>query len=122
MPRFPALAFTVLAAARLSAPACGAGEPEAIKVGYYGSMTVQEAALAQSVHANLKLSKTAVLYDQTQAYSKALRDDFTRAFKSMGGEIVSDQAYSGGDQDFSAQLTTLRGAKPEIIFIPGYYT
>ena len=83
---------------------------------------VQGAALAKFVHDNLKLTKAAILFDQTQAYSKGLRDDFTIAFKKMGGQIVSDQAYSGGDGNFSAQLATIRATSPEIIFIPGYYT
>jgi len=83
---------------------------------------VQAAALAAFVRENLKLTKAAILFDQTQAYSKGLRDDFTKAFKKMGGEIVEDQPYSGGDQDFAAQLNTIRSKNPEIIFIPGYYT
>jgi branched-chain amino acid transport system substrate-binding protein len=82
---------------------------------------VQGAALAQFVSGNLKLTKAAILYDQSQTYSKGLRDDFTRAFTKAGGTIVADQAYSGGDQDFKAQLSTIRTANPEIIFVPGYY-
>lgn len=83
---------------------------------------VQGAAIAEFVKGNLKLTRAAILYDQTQTYSKGLRDDFTRAFKNAGGTIVADQAYSGGDQDFKAQLSTIRAAGPEIIFVPGYYT
>jgi branched-chain amino acid transport system substrate-binding protein len=83
---------------------------------------VQAAAIAKFVSENLKLTKVAILYDQTQAYSKGLRDDFTKAFEKMDGKIVADQAYNGGDTDFSAQLTTIRAANAEIIFVPGYYT
>lgn len=82
----------------------------------------QAYALAKFVRENLKLTKAAILFDQTQAYSKGLRDDFTKTFKEMGGTIVSEQTYSGGDQDFSAQLTTIKGTNPEIVFAPGYYT
>jgi branched-chain amino acid transport system substrate-binding protein len=78
--------------------------------------------VAKFARENLKATRVAVLYDQAQAYSKGLRDEFNKHFKAMGGEIVSDQAYSGGDQDFSAQLTTIRQANPEAIFVPGYYT
>lgn len=69
-----------------------------------------------------KMKKAAVLYDQNQAYSVGLRDDFQTAFKSLGGEITTVQAYSGGDQDFSAQLTSIRDSKPDAIYVPGYYT
>ncbi|MEQ1565797.1 MAG: ABC transporter substrate-binding protein [Myxococcota bacterium] len=71
---------------------------------------------------NLKLTKAAVLYDQGQAYSKGLKDDFGKAFVSMGGTIVTEQAYTGGDQDFSAQLGSIREAGAELIYLPGYYT
>jgi branched-chain amino acid transport system substrate-binding protein len=76
---------------------------------------------AKFMHENLKLTKAAVLYDQTQAYSKGLKDDFIKAFKEMGGTLLTEQAYSGGDQDFNAQLTTIRGTNPEAIYLPGYY-
>src|SRR5690606_32258974 len=46
----------------------------------------------------------------------------TKALRKAGGTIVADQAYNGGDTDFSAQLTTIKAANPEIIFVPGYYT
>ncbi|MBL8745182.1 MAG: ABC transporter substrate-binding protein [Phycisphaerae bacterium] len=82
----------------------------------------QAAALAVFTKENLKKTRVAILFDQTQAYSKGLKDDFVKSFKKLGGEIVSEQAYSGGDQDFSAQLTTIRAAKPEVLLIPGYYT
>ena len=71
---------------------------------------------------NLKVANVAVLYDQTAPYSKGLRDEFKKNFEKMGGKIVGDQAYSAGDQDFSAQLTTIRGSNPQAIFVPGYYT
>lgn len=71
---------------------------------------------------NLKARKIAILYDQTQAYSKGLKEDFKNAFTKLGGTITTEQAYSGGDQDFSAQLTTIRDTQPDAIFVPGYYT
>lgn len=82
----------------------------------------QAFGIAKFIHENLKLSKVAILYDQTQPYSKGLRDYFTPAFKKMGGTIVLDQAYSGGDTDYSAQLNAIRAAAPDIVFIPGYYS
>jgi len=71
---------------------------------------------------HLKAQKAAILYDQGQAYSKGLMDAFDKAFKEMGGTVTTVQAYNGGDQDFSAQLTTIRQTAPDVIFVPGYYT
>lgn len=78
--------------------------------------------VAKFAHENLKAKKVAILFDQAQAYSKGLKDDFKKSFESMGGTVVSEQAYNGGDQDFSAQLTSIRSTSPDAIFVPGYYT
>jgi branched-chain amino acid transport system substrate-binding protein len=71
---------------------------------------------------NLKSTKAAVLFDQASAYSKGLKDDFGKAYTSMGGAVVSEQAYTAGDTDFSAQLGTIKGAGVEVVYVPGYYT
>ncbi|HYE03295.1 MAG TPA: ABC transporter substrate-binding protein [Phycisphaerales bacterium] len=78
--------------------------------------------VAKFARENLKAGKAAVLFDQAQPYSKGLRDEFIKHFQAMGGTIVADEAFSSGDQDFSAQLNTIRAAGPEVIFVPGYYT
>jgi branched-chain amino acid transport system substrate-binding protein len=71
---------------------------------------------------HIRARKAAILYDQAQAYSKGLKDDFSRSFTRLGGAVTTEQAYSGGDQDFSAQLTSIRATEPDIIYVPGYYT
>lgn len=71
---------------------------------------------------NLKVTKAGILYDQGAAYSKGLKDDFGKAFAAMGGTVVTEQAYNEGDQDFSAQLGSIRDAGAEVIYVPGYYT
>ncbi len=70
----------------------------------------------------IKATKAAILCDQTAPYSVGLQEEFEKAFIAGGGTIVSKQAYQAGDQDFSAQLTSIRASEPEVIFIPGYYT
>lgn len=71
---------------------------------------------------NLKATKSGLLYDQKSAYSVGLAQEFKKHFTKMGGQITSEQTYSEGDQDFSAQLTSIRSTNPDIIYIPGYYT
>ncbi|MEA3208427.1 MAG: branched-chain amino acid transport system substrate-binding protein [Chthoniobacter sp.] len=65
--------------------------------------------------------KVAVLTDVKQDYSVGLAENFVKAFTATGGEIVKEQKYSTGDKDFKPQLTSLKAAKPEAIFVPGYY-
>src|SRR6185295_12050586 len=77
---------------------------------------------AKFARETLKANTAAILYDQGQAYSKGLAQYFKEAFVQMGGTITTEQAFTGGDQDFSAQLTTIRQTNPDVILVPGYYT
>jgi branched-chain amino acid transport system substrate-binding protein len=70
----------------------------------------------------LNMKTAAVLTDVTSDYSEGLAKFFKDSFTANGGKIVADQTYSGGDKDFSAQLTAIKAANPDGIFIPGYYT
>jgi branched-chain amino acid transport system substrate-binding protein len=71
---------------------------------------------------NLKCTKAAMLFDQKAPYSVGLAEQFKKHFEKMGGTIVAEQQYTGGAQDFTAQLTTIRIGKPDVVFVPGYYT
>ncbi len=73
-------------------------------------------------HKGLEAEKAAILYDQSSAYAVGLQEEFAKAFEKLGGKIVANEIYSKGDNDFSAQLTTIRGSEPDVIFVPGYYT
>src|SRR5262249_2225640 len=82
----------------------------------------QGRSVAQFATKNLGLKKIAILKDVKSDYSVGLTEFFTNALKEMGGTVVAEQAYTAGDQDFSAQLTAIKAKKPEAIYIPGYYT
>ncbi|HEX9791887.1 MAG TPA: ABC transporter substrate-binding protein [Kiloniellales bacterium] len=69
--------------------------------------------------------KTAyVVTDQFIAYTKSLSKYFVEHFKTIGGEIILEDTYTNGDNDFSAQLSRLQalGTKPDVIFISSYGT
>ncbi|HEX6718655.1 MAG TPA: ABC transporter substrate-binding protein [Pyrinomonadaceae bacterium] len=70
---------------------------------------------------NLHAKKAAILYDFNSDYSRGLYQFFKRSFTSLGGQIVSEQSYTQGDRDFSGQLTAIRAANPDVIYVPGYY-
>jgi branched-chain amino acid transport system substrate-binding protein len=71
---------------------------------------------------NLKLSKIAILTDIKNDYSTGLTSVFKKEFGARGGQIVGEQSYSSGDQDFRPQLTALKAKNPQAIYLPGYYT
>ena len=56
-----------------------------------------------------------------QDYSVGLAAAYKDYFTKHGGTIVAEQSYSAGDQDFKAQLTSIKASNPEAIFVPGYY-
>jgi branched-chain amino acid transport system substrate-binding protein len=68
----------------------------------------------------LGLRRAAILIDSTAPYSVGLADYFSRTFTGLGGEIVATQRYAGADTDFRAQLTAIRAANPDALFLPGY--
>ncbi len=82
----------------------------------------QGTVMAKFAASNLGVKKVAVLKDVKSDYSVGLSQYFTEAFKAAGGTIVAEQAYTAGDQDFSAQLTAIKAKSPDAIFLPGYYT
>jgi branched-chain amino acid transport system substrate-binding protein len=82
----------------------------------------QGTVMAKFATENLKIKKVAILRDVGNDYSVGLADFFIKAFTAAGGTIVADLSYKDGDQDFKAQLTAIRGKKPEAIYVPGYYT
>jgi len=65
--------------------------------------------------------RVALLTDVKQDYSVGLAEFFVKYFTSHGGEIVKEQKFSSGDKDFKPQLTSLKAAQPDAVFIPGYY-
>jgi branched-chain amino acid transport system substrate-binding protein len=82
----------------------------------------QGTVMAKFSRENLKITNVAVLRDVGNDYSVGLADFFAKKFQELGGKIVTDQSYKAGDQDFKAQLTAIKGKKPEAIYVPGYYT
>jgi len=77
--------------------------------------------MAKFAHDHLKLTKVAVLRDLGSDYSQGLADVFERKFTEMGGKIVAGETYTKGSTDFRSQLTAIKRASPDAIYIPGYY-
>ncbi len=82
----------------------------------------QGAVMAKFAVNNLKLTKAAIFRDTRSDYSVGLANFFVEEFKRLGGEVVIDTSYASGDVDFKSQLTAMKTKKPQLIFVPGYYT
>jgi branched-chain amino acid transport system substrate-binding protein len=83
--------------------------------------TFQAGVLAKFVLNNLKAKTAAVLYDSTSEAPNGQATLFKETFEKNGGQIVGFETYTTGDKDFSAQLTKIKAANPEVIFLPAYY-
>ena len=81
----------------------------------------QASALARFARQDLHARRAALLIDRTHEYSQELARLIRASFERAGGEIVSEQIYAEGDEDFTQQLMTAGAARPDVIFVPGYY-
>lgn len=82
----------------------------------------QGQVVAKFVLNTLKAQKAAVLYDVASEYNKGIAEIFRETFEKQGGRIVAYETYTTNDRDFSAQLTKIKNASPEVIFLPNYYS
>jgi branched-chain amino acid transport system substrate-binding protein len=69
----------------------------------------------------LGCTRAAVLYDAGADYNTGLAEAFKNQFRALGGQIVADEAYQTGDVDFNAQVTRIRAAGPDVVYLPNYY-
>ena len=87
--------------------------------------TFQGKVLAQLAYNELGARKAAVIQEINNDYSVGLAKFFMDEFKLLTGDensIVEISNYNTGDQDFSAQLTNVKGKNPDVIFAPGNFT
>lgn len=82
----------------------------------------QGTVMAKFALNTLKVKNVAVLTDVAAPYSVGLATFFRGYLTSHGGKVVLEQRFSSGDKDFRAQLTAIKAANPEAIFVPCYYT
>jgi len=82
----------------------------------------QGTVMANFATKTLKAKKVAVFTDVKSDYSKGLAKFFKEGFTKAGGQIVSELDFNGGDKDFKGQLTAIKTAAPDAVFVPGYYT
>ncbi|MEW9093457.1 MAG: ABC transporter substrate-binding protein [Clostridiaceae bacterium] len=85
------------------------------------SDSFQGVILANFAAQDLKLMNAAILMDTTSDYSKGLTKSFKETYTSLGGKVVTEQAYQSKDKDFKAVLTNIKNSNPDLLYLPGYY-
>jgi len=81
----------------------------------------QGAAAARVALEDMQAHRAAILYDVGNDYVKGLAEFFREPFIAGGGEVVLYESYAKDDVDFSALLTKIKAAHPDLLFLPDYY-
>jgi len=81
----------------------------------------QGEVMAKFAANTLKAKKAAIMLDFNSPYSRGLTDFFEFSFAKLDGQIVVKQSYQQGDADYRGQLSAIKAANPDVIYIPGYY-
>jgi branched-chain amino acid transport system substrate-binding protein len=81
----------------------------------------QGRVMANFVSEKFGAKTVAVLYDVASDYPKGLAENFRDAAQELGMKVVAFESFTTGDTDFSAQLTNIIAAKPDVLFTPQYY-
>jgi len=101
-----------------------ATNPKYTRQGYAGAFRV----VADDVHLGGTLGKYAVetlkgkniaVIDDRTAYGQGVAEEFEKAVKAAGGNLVGHEFTTDKASDFNAILTTLKGKKPDVVFFGG---
>jgi branched-chain amino acid transport system substrate-binding protein len=119
-------AAPICQAAKIPLISPGATAPEVTTKGNYIFRVCfidpfQGTIMAKFAHESLKINRVAVLSSVSSAQSVGLSKYFRERFTKDGGTVVLEQKYTDGDKDFRAQLTAIKAAGIEGVFVPGYY-
>ncbi len=81
----------------------------------------QGKVMANYAYNTLGATTAAVTTEQGNDYSVGLAQYFKAEFEALGGTVY-EAAYQTGDQDFNAQITSLKANNPDVYFVPGNFT
>lgn len=85
------------------------------------SDSFQGVIMANFAYTDLGTKNAVILEDVGSDYSKGLSKSFDAQYTELGGKIVAKEAYQAKDSDFKAVLTKIKGANPDVVYLPGYY-
>lgn len=63
----------------------------------------------------------AMIYNVGDTYSSGMAEAFAAEVEAKGAAMVAKESFTTGDVDFNSQLTTIKNAGAEVIFVPAYY-
>lgn len=83
----------------------------------------QGVVMAKFAFQNLGKKRAAIVVDNSSDYSKGLASVFKKEFPALGGEVIEEEfTYVQKDTDFKTLIRRIKRNRPDVIFMPGYYT
>jgi branched-chain amino acid transport system substrate-binding protein len=64
--------------------------------------------------------KTVGIFFSNEPYGKGCAELFGKFFEKAGIKVVATESFNRGARDFKSELTKIKAANPDILFIPGY--
>lgn len=84
------------------------------------SSNQQAVIMADYALNTLGLKRIGILYDQSNAYSVTHAEPFRDYIIANGGEVVAFETFQATDKDYRSQLTKIKAANPDGLYIPCY--
>lgn len=75
----------------------------------------------EKTHKLLGYRTAALLYSHNNEHQVSAYNIFKEALAKEGVDIVADETFADKDSDFSAQLTKIQHANPDVVVVAGYY-
>jgi branched-chain amino acid transport system substrate-binding protein len=69
---------------------------------------------------DLKATEVAIVHDN-KTYGKGLTEAFAKRFTANGGKVVLTETVNPGDKDFSAVVSRVRRANPDLVYYGGEF-
>ena len=81
----------------------------------------QGKVIAEYLYSKLGIKEAAIIHDVGSDYSEGLTEYFVKTYTGLGGKVVSNQGFRGGDVDFRAQLTNAKNSGAKALVMPNLY-
>ena len=83
----------------------------------------QGKASAEYIKNNNLGSKVGIIYDSSDVYSNGIYESFLTEANSIGLTIVAEEQFTADSKtDFTTQLTKIKNAGADLVFLPFYYS
>ena len=83
----------------------------------------QGIAVADYIATNYPSAKVGIIYNNGDNYSQGIYQKFKSEYEAKGKTVVAEATFPSDDNpDFSSQLTTMKDAGADMLFLPIYYT